>query len=436
MVMIMNKEYASTHTEHTVVPDYIEMKERLDVSTSEYFKELGEYCDNGKEYVDSIEPEMMVGSQNKTNKKELKKKSQHRKTLQSMAYTVASVATVAVLMQATEPVAAKESIAGATIVFEGSGELTKDDVILKLENYEMDGDFKVIIEEGITGIEESAFANYDNLVNVEISDSVNKIGHSAFSDCNNLKLEKLATKNRTIENYAFSGVTIEEVEVSGSFVPSGECVFEGAEINHISFEKGIRIIPTMAFSNCDSIEAVKIPKGVTKIGESAFYHCDNLKAVEIPDSVNKIGHSAFNECSNLKLEKLTTNGRMIQHYAFSGVTIEELEVSESLVTDGNSSFSGAKINRVSFEEGISVIPTMVFSNCDSIEEIGIPDSVTEIRDSAFARCNNLKIVEISNSVTNIGKDVFIGCKNLTLSVSAGSYAETYAIEEGIPYHSN
>lgn len=430
MVKAMNKEYTGTQAEYTAVTDYIEVKERLDLDISECFRAIGEYSNRGKEFADSIEPEMMVRNPNRTNGK---KKKQHRKTLQSMAYTVATVATVAVLIQTTEP--ARESIAGATIVFEGNGELTKEAVELKFENYEMDGNFNVVIEEGITGIEESAFAYYDNMVSIEIPDSVNKIGHSAFSDCNNLKLEKLTTTDRTIENYAFNGVTIEEVEVSGSFVPSGECVFEGAEINQISFEKGIRVIPTMAFSNCDSIEAVKIPKGVTVIGESAFYHCDNLKAVEIPNSVNKVGHSAFNECSNLKLEKLTTNGRIIQHYAFSGVIIEELEVSESLVTDGNSSFSGAKINRVSFEEGINVIPTMVFSNCDSIEEIRIPDSVTGIRDSAFARCNNLKIVVISNSVTDIGKDVFIGCKNLTLSVSAGSYAETYAIEEGISYQS-
>lgn len=428
----MNKEYASTRTEYPVVSDYVEIRERLDVSTSEYFKELGEYCDNGKEYVDSIEPRMMVGNQNKTKGREQKKKKQHRKTLQSMVYTMASVATVAVLMQVPD----KESIAGATIVFEGSGELTQEDVLAKLENYEMDGDFNVVIEEGITGIEEYAFANYENLVSVEISDSVNKIGHSAFSDCNKLKLEKLTTDGRTIENYAFSGVTIEEVEVSGSLVADGECIFEGAEIKDISFDAGIRVLPAMVFSNCDSIEEVRIPKGVTEIGESAFYHCDNLKVVEIPDSVNRIGHSAFNECNNLKIEKLTTNGRMIQHYAFGGVTIEELEVSESLIADGNSSFSGAKIKRVSFEEGIGVIPSRVFSNCDSIEEIRIPDSVTEIRDSSFIRCNNLKIVEIPSSVENIGQGAFSSCKNLILSVPSGSYAETYAIEEGIPYHSN
>ena len=137
----MNKEYTSTHIEYAEVPNYVEPKERLDGATSEFFKELGEYTAHGKEYVDSIEPEIMVANPNKTNEKEQKKKKQHKKMIQNMVYTVASVATVAVLTQTAEPdklvsgsylsqivSEQKISIAGATIVFEGSGELTKEDV--------------------------------------------------------------------------------------------------------------------------------------------------------------------------------------------------------------------------------------------------------------------------------------------------------------------
>ena len=197
----MNKEYASTYIEYSEVPNYIEPKEQLDGATSEYFKELGEYTDNGKEYVDSIEPEIVVENSNKTNEKEQKKKKQHRKMLQNMVYTVASVATVAVLTQTAEPdkfvsgsylsqivSEQKVSIAGATIVFEGSGELTKEDVEEKLSGYELDGNFKVVIKEGITGIGDSAFAHCDNLKVVEIPSGVNQIGRNAFNGCKNLTL--------------------------------------------------------------------------------------------------------------------------------------------------------------------------------------------------------------------------------------------------------
>ena len=378
----MNKEYTSTHIEYAEVPNYVEPKERLDGATSEFFKELGEYTAHGKEYVDSIEPEIMVANPNKTNEKEQKKKKQHKKMLQNMVYTVASVATVAVLTQTAEPdkfvngsylsqivSEQKISIAGATIVFEGNGELTKEDVEEKLSGYELDSNFAVVIKEGITGIGDSAFAYYDGLVRVEIPDSVKIIGNAAFRGCKNLKLEKLTTTGRTIKNNAFSGVSIEEVEISESLVVDRYYTFSGAKINHVSFEEGIRVLQDYLFNECDSIEEVRIPASVTEIGESAFGYCDNLARVEIPDSVKIIGNAAFRGCKNLKLEKLTTTGRTIKNNAFSGVSIEEVEISESLVVDRYYTFSGAKINHVSFEEGIRVLQDYLFNECDSIEEV-------------------------------------------------------------------
>ena len=310
----MNKEYANTYIEYSEVPNYIEPKEQLDGATSEYFKELGEYTDNGKEYADNIEPEIVVENSNKTNEEEQKKKKQHRKMLQNMVYTVASVATVAVLTQTAEPdkfvsgsylsqivSEQKVSIAGATIVFEGSGELTKEDVEEKLSGYELDGNFKVVIKEGITGIGDSAFAHYDGLVSVEIPDSVTKIGHAAFSGCVNLKLDKVITRNRSMESYAFKGVTIEEVELSESLETAGTVIFCGAQINRVSFEEGIGVIRDNVFNSCDSIEEVIIPSSVREIEDYAFAYCDNLKVVEIPSGVNHIGRNAFNGCKNLTL---------------------------------------------------------------------------------------------------------------------------------------
>ena len=52
----------------------------------------------------------------------------------------------------------------------------------------MDGNFKVVIKEGITGIGDSAFAHCDNLKVVEIPSGVNQIGRNAFNGCKNLTL--------------------------------------------------------------------------------------------------------------------------------------------------------------------------------------------------------------------------------------------------------
>ena len=74
-----------------------------------------------------------------------------------------------------------------------------------------------------------------------------------------------------------------------------------------------------------------------------------------------------------------------------------------------------------------------FAHCYSLTSIIIPNSVTIINASAFANCNNLTSILIPESVTNIAGDAFYNCTSLTIHCKQGSYAETYATENNIPY---
>jgi len=56
-----------------------------------------------------------------------------------------------------------------------------------------------------------------------------------------------------------------------------------------------------------------------------------------------------------------------------------------------------------------------------------------IGEEAFCYCESLTDVTIPASVTGIGYSAFDACPNLTLTVTAGSYAETYAKENGLKY---
>lgn len=72
------------------------------------------------------------------------------------------------------------------------------------------------------------------------------------------------------------------------------------------------------------------------------------------------------------------------------------------------------------------------------EELEIPAKldgkrVTRIGEGAFAACKSLTGVTIPNSVIKIGKAAFSGCDNLTMTVGHGSYAEQYAMDNGINY---
>lgn len=71
-----------------------------------------------------------------------------------------------------------------------------------------------------------------------------------------------------------------------------------------------------------------------------------------------------------------------------------------------------------------------------LKEITIPSGVKSIGDYAFCECTFLEKVYIGSSVTNIGKRAFEGADKLTAYVEAGSYAEQYAIENGIKFEVN
>ena len=69
-----------------------------------------------------------------------------------------------------------------------------------------------------------------------------------------------------------------------------------------------------------------------------------------------------------------------------------------------------RIRSVIISDGITSIGMFAFDCCSSMEAISIPASVTEIDDMAFDHCSNL-----------------------TIQAPAGSYAEQYAREHGIPF---
>lgn len=66
----------------------------------------------------------------------------------------------------------------------------------------------------------------------------------------------------------------------------------------------------------------------------------------------------------------------------------------------------------SINEGTKIICNMVFSECDSLSSVVIPDGVTVIGIDAFSYCESLKSIVIPESVVCIEKYAFAGCSSL------------------------
>ena len=149
--------------------------------------------------------------------------------------------------------------------------------------------------------------------------------------------------------------------------------------------------------NCTNLSNVKLSKNLVTLGRQAFEYCSNLSSIEIPKSLENIGTYYYWE----------------SYYDRHGV------------------FTGTSLKNVTFEKGITKIPNNLFIDCDSIEDIEIPNTVVTIGSDAFHECSNLTKVFIPSSVTSIGASAFNACSSLSEAIisdsviSIGNYAFYY-----------
>ena len=250
---------------------------------------------------------------------------------------------------------------------------------------------RVEIPNKVTSIGDGAFFDCRELTDLPIPNSVTSIGSNAFRDCSKLTSMEIPASVTSIGDGLFCDcVSLESVTIPNSVTNISAVMFSNCVcLGSIEIPTSVTTICEGAFYNCDGLTSVTMPDGVTCIEERAFYGCSNLVTVSIPDSVTSIGYQAFYECDSLKNVTIPRNVTAIEYEAFYG--------------------------------------------CESLESMIIPQGVTSIGRLAFVDCTNLTSVTIPASVTDIGDDAFYQDEKLTIYGYTGSYAEVYAIENGIPF---
>ena len=135
---------------------------------------------------------------------------------------------------------------------------------------------------------------------------------------------------------------------------------------------------------------------------------------------------------NLKSDKTATLEEY--HGSNENITIPSEIYSYTVNTIAENTFSNnTTIKSVVIPDSITTIGAYSFYGCTSLESATISSSVTSIKAATFYGCGNLTEVIIPASVTQIAANAFIGCDNLTIKAETGSYAETYANENGITF---
>lgn len=178
---------------------------------------------------------------------------------------------------------------------------------------------RIRLEEGVTSIPDYAFENW-HFTEIEIPDSVQYIGCSAFSGCIGLR---------------------------SVCIPQGVCwigdnTFARCEsLQSVSLSVSLDYIGDWAFQDCISLETLTIPPYVSGIGHGAFSECDSLKEIAIPDLVNSIWPGTFSYCSSLEHVKLPENLRMIDESAFlCCYALSNIAIPKSVTRIGEAAFYG------------------------------------------------------------------------------------------------
>lgn len=321
-----------------------------------------------------------------------------------------------------------------TLTINGTGKMWEY-VLSPWQNYSISN---LIIEEGVTSIDENAFAYQYNLVSIRIPKSMMEIGYGAFSGCSALKevhissLESWCNISFDVPvndwSYAFAnplcyakdlyinGILAKKIIISDNISTIKDCVFYGCNVENIEISPGVASIGIGAFAECKNLKSVKISSSVTSIGNGAFDGCSSLDNVEIPSSVTNIGSNAFRDCNNLNIVKIPS----------------------SVTNIGNGAFRGcSSLNNVEIPSSVTNIGSDAFRDCCNLKSVKIPSNVTNLSSGVFGDCSGLNSVEIPSCVTTIGRYAFEGCSSLNsveipssiISIEEGAFWECTGLKE-------
>ena len=350
---------------------------------------------------------------------------------------------------------ATESTSSTEATTSGQGTAAVDETTLVSGVGLADPDGVYVVPDGITFINEGAFANDTTLKKVVMPSSVKGIGAGAFYGCTYLKEVVMTDGVTSIGASAFAGcMSLTEIDISKGLtellpytfyycraleeitLPSGMksvgsyCFAGCTALYEVDFNEALESVGTSAFAACSSLRKLTgfENTSLTAIGDSAFMQCVALKRVELPATVTAVGLGSFIYCSNLTDVVIPSGVTYIGMMAFTA-TPWYSENTDKFFIVGDGVLIKSTFNPNSAEEagtldltglGIKSIGHSCFANassssvsssdgyqfCGNIKYVVIPEGVTDVGSSAFYECTNIKKVSLPSTLESIGSSAF------------------------------
>lgn len=258
------------------------------------------------------------------------------------------------------PVRVREGV--LTEVLKGYSEITLPPNVTAIAPQVFQGNrqiAKVIMNEGLTSIDERAFFN-SSIQEVIFPSTLKQLGQDIFYYCNQLKRADLSHTQITRLT-------------SGSFVYAG--------VEEVLLPSTLQSIEVQALMKTGMLKSVVIPQNVKYIGQEAFRESGIIN-VQLPNGISTIVDRAFYYCPNLT--EVSTYGpvsdndpdAMIQAYCFVGCpNLSRLEIPRSIRILGQGLITGnQKVNKLTIPSRVVRINFSAFDNT-GVKEV-IVEAVT------------------------------------------------------------
>lgn len=295
----------------------------------------------------------------------------------------------------------------------------------------------IVVPEGVTQIGSSAFSGCKSLTEIDLPDQITVLPANTFVNCTELATVDLPANLITIERSAFDGCSkLADIAIPDGITEIGMEAFRRCRsLTEIVLPEGLAEIKDSTFSSCSSLLSVSLPSSLRKIGYSAFVSCSALSELILPEGLTEISNGAFTNCESLTEVVLPASLTLIDTNVFSGCSsLATVSILGEVTEIRSFAFLGCEsLTSINFPETLRTIGDSAFTNCTSLAEISLPWGMETLGDHAFSGCESLRIAVLPFSITSIGESAFRSCDNVTLIVDPDSYAEQYAIEQGLSY---
>jgi hypothetical protein len=224
-----------------------------------------------------------------------------------------------------------------------------------------------------------------------------------------------------------------------------------SSLESIRISNNIKKINSFTFQNCVSLSCVILPDSLERIEKNAFQGCTSLSFVLIPNTVKVIEQSAFEYCLNLSSITIPENAINIGRYTFYGCLLDTTNfINNSTLNAAQNKYWGIrfrqdiskKSQKTPKQENLKIdtiqihAPSLedycktnsnyiLYSNdgkikehrtiwIDSVEisQLSIPNTVAVLDNKLFYNCSSISSLVIPTNLKKIGLAVFEGCFEL------------------------